>query len=311
MKLITESQIAKVTHWPLIIDALRAGHLLEPAKLGDTLLSEGDRKMLVRSAWVPGVGAGVKAVTVFPDNPARSPSLPSVQGQVLLFDRETGAIAASLPGEPITQWKTAGDSALGSQLLSRPDSRVMLMIGAGAMAEPLIRAHLSVRPAIASVLLFNRSAPRVGELARRLTDLAPQVSVVTDLAQAVARADIVCCATLSVDPLIEGRWLKPGTHVDLVGAYTPQMREADDAVLQRSRVFVDSFETTVGHIGEIQIPLDSGALRLADIQGDLYALVQGRQARNHADEITVFKNGGGAHLDVIVASAIAAAATTD
>ncbi len=311
MKLIDEACIARVANWAMVIDALRAGHQREPARLGDTLLADGDRKLLVRSAWVPGIGAGVKAVTVFPDNPAARPALPSVQGQVLLFDDHSGAVAASLPGEPVTKWKTAGDSALGSMLLSSPDARILLMIGAGAMAEPLIRAHLSVRPGITKVLLFNRSADRVTALARRLDDLSQSVRVCADLPEAVAAADIVCCATLSAEPLIHGQWLKSGAHVDLVGAYTPQMREADDAVIQRGRIFVDSFETTVGHIGEIQIPLDSGVLAHDDIQGDFYALVQGRKARQSDDEITVFKNGGGAHLDVMVASAIAAAAGLD
>lgn len=304
MTTISDSTIARVATWPMIVRALHSGHLVDRAQLGDTLLTQGDCKMLVRSAWVPGIGSGVKAVTVYPDNPNRPAPLPSVQGQVLLFNKDTGSLAATLSGGPVTQWKTAADSALGSQLLSREDSQTLLMVGAGAMAEPLVRAHLSVRPGLKQVLLFNRSAGRVQALAQRLTDLPVSVTVVDELAPALERADIISCATLSVNPLIEGRFLRAGTHLDLVGAYTPEMREADDVVMQRGRIFVDSLDTTVGHIGEIQIPIDSGVLLIGEIQGDLYDLVQGRAGRAGPNDITVFKNGGGAHLDVMVAAAI-------
>tara|TARA_R110002049_G_scaffold71444_1_gene184035 strand:- start:255 stop:1190 length:936 start_codon:yes stop_codon:yes gene_type:complete len=308
MKMIDADQIAALTNWPMIVQALHDGHRGERAQLGDTLLGEGERKMLVRSAWVPGVGAGVKAVTVFPDNPSRTPALPSVQGQVLIFDPQTGAVAASLPGGPITHWKTAGDSALAASLLARENAAVFLMVGAGAMAEPLIRAHCSVRPGLQTVLIHNRNAQRAEQLAARLTDLGREVQVVTDLHTAVSQADIISTATLATEPFIEGRWLAPGVHLDLVGAYTPTMREADDETMRRGAVFVDSFDSTIEHIGEIRIPLQTGVLTRDDLQGDMYDLVQKRAGRRDADQITVFKNGGGAHLDVMVSAAIVAAA---
>lgn len=304
MRVITAEDIRRTATWPLVIDAMRSGHLRPKAKVGDTLIDSGEHKMLVRSGWIDGVAGGVKAVTVFPGN---QPPMPSVQGQVLLFDDETGAVSAVLDGTEITKWKTAGDSALGADLLARPDVQVMLMIGAGTMAEPLIRAHLNVRPSIRRVMIWNRTVARAGEVAGRLDDLGVQVEAVTDLDQALAKADLVSAATMTVEPIIRGGLLKPGCHVDLVGAFMPHMREADDEALMRGRLFVDSFDTTVHEIGELMIPLASGVIGEADVLGDLHALVDGRAGRQSADEITLFKNGGGAHLDIMTAHAIAGA----
>jgi ornithine cyclodeaminase len=302
MRIITAEEIRKTATWPLVIEALRSGHLRPKARTGDTLLESGDRKMLVRSGWIDGVAAGVKAVTVFPDN---QPPNPSVQGQVLLFDDETGAVSAILDGTEITKWKTAGDSALGADCLARPDVETMLMIGAGSMAEPLIRAHCSVRPSIRRVKIWNRTLARAEELAGRLGGLSASVEAVSDLDQSVPEADLVSSATMTIDPIINGALLKPGCHVDLVGAYTPDMREADDEALKRGRLFVDSFDTTVGEIGELVIPFAAGTISRQDVLGDLHALVAGEAARGTADEITLFKNGGGAHLDIMTAQAIA------
>lgn len=304
MRVITAEDIRKVATWPLVVEALRAGHLLPKAKVGDTLLESGGRKMLVRSGWIGGLAAGVKAVTVFPDN---QPPIPSVQGQVLLFDDETGAVSAILDGTEITRWKTAGDSALGADCLARPDAESMLMIGAGAMAEPLIRAHVSVRPSIRRIFIWNRTIERAAELAGRLDDLGRDIEAVRDLDAAVPDADMVSSATMSHVPLIKGARLKDGCHVDLVGAYTPVMREADDEVLKRGLLFVDSYDTTVGEIGELMIPLAAGTITRSDVLGDLHALVAGETGRRSAGEITVFKNGGGAHLDIMTANAIAGA----
>ncbi len=304
MRIITAEDIRRTATWPLVIEAMRAGHLRPKAKTGDTLLEAGNRKMLVRSGWIEGVAAGVKAVTVFPDN---QPPLPSVQGQVLLFDDETGAVSAVLDGTEITRWKTAGDSALGADCLARPDVETMLMVGAGAMAEPLIRAHLTVRPSIGRVTIWNRTPERADELAGRLGDLEAGVEVVADLDAALPEADLVSCATMTVDPIISGRFLKPGCHVDLVGAYTPEMREADDETLTRGRLFVDSYDTTVDEIGELIIAIAAGVITRDDVLGDLHALVEGRAGRQTAGEITLFKNGGGAHLDIMTAEAIAGA----
>lgn len=319
LNILDNETIARNTDWPLVVDALRKGHELPPAVVGDTLLQAPSNipegaKLLVRSAWIQGLGPGVKAVTVCPGNPARETPLPSVQGWVLLFDAEDGSPTALLDGVAITRWKTAGDSALGSQLLSREDADTLLMVGAGAQAEPLIRAHLSVRPALKRVLLWNRTPQRAQALAARLHDLAPDVisdvQCTDSLEEAVPQASIICTATMSDTPIIQGALLAPGTHLDLVGAYTPDMREADDQALQRGRIFVDSYDTTLEHIGELKDPLQRGVIKRESVLGDFHTLVSGVAGRQSPDDITVFKNGGGAHLDVMVAKAIADACHT-
>jgi ornithine cyclodeaminase len=304
MHIITGDDIRSVCTWPFAVEALRTGHKLKPAELSDSLVENEGRKMLVRTAWVPGLASGVKAVTIYPDNPQATPSLPSVQGQVLLFDEARGHVVAVLEGVDLTAWKTAGDSALGSSCLAREDAKTMLMVGAGSMARPLIEAHRSVRPSLDHVMIWNRSAPRAEELAASLGEAGVSAEVVPDLDAAVSRADLISTATMTKTPIIRGEALKPGVHLDLVGAFTPDMREADDVALKRGRLFVDSRATTIGHIGEIEIPLACGAIAREDILGDMHDLVQGKAGRGSPDDITVFKNGGGAHLDVMIAHAV-------
>ncbi len=307
MRIIAGKDIETVCSWPMIVEAMRDGHRREPAILRDSLLENGNRKMLVRTAWIAGLASGTKAVTIYPDNPTLDVPKPSVQGQVLLFDEASGHVEAVLEGVDLTGWKTAGDSALGADCLARKDICTMLMVGAGSMAGPLVEAHRSVRPSIETVIVWNRNAERGEALAGRLIEAGIDARYEADLDAAVPQADLLCSATMTQEPLIKGRLIKPGTHVDLVGAYTPAMREADDETLQRGDLFVDSFATTIGHIGEVTIPLESGAISRDNILGDLHALVQGKAGRTSDDAITVFKNGGGAHLDVMVAHAVARA----
>ncbi|MEM5472218.1 ornithine cyclodeaminase [Hoeflea sp. AS60] len=304
MRIVTGNDIRSVCSWPFAVEALRAGHMLAPAELRDSLVENSGRKMLVRTAWIAGLASGVKAVTIYPENPSQQPPRPSVQGQVLLFDEAGGHVVAVLEGVDLTAWKTGGDSALGSSCLSRPDVKTMLMVGAGSMARPLIDAHRSVRPSLDTVMIWNRNIARAEELAKALGADGITAKAVADLDDAVSRADLISSATMSLEPLIKGGALKKGAHVDLVGAYTPTMREADDAVLTRGRFFVDSYATTIGHIGEVMIPMASGVISRDDIQGDMHDLVQGKAGRQSDDEITVFKNGGGAHLDVMIAHAV-------
>ncbi len=309
MKIIDGETVRRVANYPLIIEAIRDGHRREKAVISDSLLASANRKLLVRSAWIAGLGIGVKAMSVYPDNPSRTPPIPSIQGQVLLYDDDTGSVTAVVDGEEVTKWKTASDSALGSDLLSRKDSETLLMIGAGTMAEPLIRGHVSVRPSLRKLMIWNRTASRAEALATSLADLGLDIRIAAELDDAVGSADIICSATMTQDPVISGRDLKPGCHVDLIGAYTPAMREADDQVLQRGRIFVDSYDSTIDHIGELKIPIAEGTITGDDVLGDFYALVSGRAGRLSDDDITVFKNGGGAHLDVMTSQAIASAVT--
>ncbi|MEP1210000.1 MAG: ornithine cyclodeaminase [Rhizobiaceae bacterium] len=304
---ITAEDIRTVANWPLVIEAIRAGHELPKADIGDTFVHARDNTMLVRSAYIDGLAAGVKAATVVPGNPNRTPPLPSIHAQIMLFDPDSGELAALVDGTEVTAWKTAGDSALGSALLSRKDSKNLLMVGAGSMAEPLIRAHIAARPSLEKVVIWNRTVHRAQSVAAGLADLLQSVSVVEDLDANVGLADIICCATMSNDPVLKGALVSPGAHVDLVGAYKADMREVDDDLHQCATWFVDSYDTTLDHIGEFTIPIAAGVIDREAAQGDLHTLVAGSAGRSSENQITVFKNGGGAHLDIMVSAALVAA----
>ncbi|MBP0617829.1 ornithine cyclodeaminase family protein [Jiella mangrovi] len=291
--------------WPMVVEALEAGHRLAAPQIGDLLIGSGENKMLNRAAWIDGLGIALKSVTVFPGNPRADPPRPSVQGSVLLFDPETGAPNAVVDGGLVTKWKTVGDSLLGAKLLASREPKTLLVCGAGNVAANLVAGYQAIFPSIGTILVWNRTTSRAEELVASFDDDAATVCVAADLAEAAAAADIVSTATMASDPFLKGAWLTPGTHVDLIGAYTPDMREADDAVMTGGEIFVDSKKTTIGHIGEIQIPLDAGTITQADILGDLSDIIMEKAGRSGPDAITVFKNGGGAHLDLMVADLIA------
>jgi len=286
--------------WPVLVEALRAGHLTPRPEISDQFLHRGVDTLLSRAAWIDGQGVAVKSVTVLPENPAKG--LPSVQGAMLLFNDASGAVEAVIDSTVVTKWKTVGDSLLGASLLARPDARRLLVVGAGAVAEGLITAYPAIFPGI-EIEIWNRNAEKAEALAAKY----PQVRAVPDLEAAVARADIISTATMAKAPVILGDWLRAGQHLDLIGAFTKDMRETDDRAMQRARVFVDSVETTIAHIGEIMMPLASGAIKRDDILGDLYDLAAGAAGRQSPDDITLYKNGGGAHLDLMTGKVILAA----
>jgi ornithine cyclodeaminase/alanine dehydrogenase-like protein (mu-crystallin family) len=304
VRVIDREQVDAALTWPALVDALDAGHRLGRGQTHDLLLEEGGNILLSRTAWKAGYGIGIKTVTGFFGNPARTPPRPSVQGVFVLFDHDDGRPLAVIDGAAITAWKTAADSALGSRYLSRPDARCLLMVGAGALAKPLIQAHLSVRPRLEKVLVWNRTPSRAQALAAELQADGVAAEVAADLAAAVGAADIVSAATRTEEPLIRGVWLQPGVHLDLVGAFTASMREADDTALRRGRIFVDARETTIDHIGELKVPIERGVIGKDAVLADLYDLAGGFAWRRSPDDITVFKNGGGAHLDLMTAIAI-------
>lgn len=294
---LTREMIEPHLDWLALTEALADGHRRPSPQVEDVLMGRGDDRLLSRAAWIDGLGVGVKSVTVFPENAAQG--RPSVQGAMLVFDDHTGAIRAVIDNALITRWKTAGDSLLGARLLARGDARRLLIVGAGAVAASLIDAYGALIPDLEVTVWARRS-----DAAQALADRYPGTRVARDLEAAVAEADIVSTCTMARTPVIRGDWLRPGQHLDLIGAYTPDMREADDRALQRARVFVDARATTIGHIGELMIPLASGAIAESDVLGDLRDLVAGRAGRGSQDEITLFKNGGGAHLDLMTAGVI-------
>jgi ornithine cyclodeaminase len=258
-----------------------------------------DATLLLMPAWQVGRHIGVKVVTVFPGNAAKS--LPAIMGQYLLSDARTGAPIALIDGQSITVRRTACASALASRYLSRPDARSMVMIGTGALAPHMIGAHAAVRP-IRDVAIWGRDPDKARALARSLAGRPYAVRAVDDLAAAIGEADIVSAATLATEPLVRGKWLKPGTHVDLVGAYTPERRESDDETVRRARVYVDTCAGATKEGGDVVQPLRNGVLKPEDIVADLFELTRGeKKGRGGPDEITLFKSVGTALEDLAAA----------
>jgi ornithine cyclodeaminase len=287
----------KHLNWGALCDALEAGHRLPRAEIGDTFLYRGKDTLLTRSAWIDGLGLLVKAATVFPGNVALGK--PSINGAVTLYSDAEGELEAVVDFHLVTKWKTAGDSLLSTKKLARPDSRNILLIGAGAVARSMVEAYASTIPN-ARFTVWNRSPGA----ARAMAESLPMVRATEDLEAAVKEADIIATCTMSLAPVLQGEWLRPGTHIDLIGAYRPDMREADDEVLRRARIFVDSRATTIHHIGELKDPIDRGVITEADINADFYDMETGVYRRHSEDEITLAKNGGGAHLDLMTAAYI-------
>jgi ornithine cyclodeaminase len=289
---IVPKEAEALLSWQGLLQALEAGHRLPLSDIKDMFLYRDKDTILNRGAWIDGLGALVKAATVFPGNAARG--LPTIHGVVSLFDDVTGDLDAILDFHLVTKWKTAGDSLLSASRLARKDAREFLLVGAGAVARSMVEAYASVFPE-ARFTVWSRT---------RESAEAMGLPVADDLEAAVRKAEVICSATMATEPLIKGDWLQPGQHIDLIGAYKPGMREVDDNAMARARVFVDSRATTLHHIGELIDPIASGAITEADVVADFYddpALY----ARRSADEITLAKNGGGAHLDLMTASYIA------
>ena len=303
MRIISAEEVDRLLDFPALIKALAdafRGGVEAPVRHHHTVARPqgADSTMLLMPAWsdfgrgdIAGNGfMGVKIVTVSPDNNAAG--LPAVMGVYLLSDGTTGEPLALIDGQKLTLWRTAAASALAASYLASESASRLVMIGAGKLSPYLIRAHASVRP-ISHVSIWNRSAENAHRLANELADDAFDVTVCTDRAQAIADADIVSAATISSEPLVEGRWLKPGTHLDLVGAYAPHLRESDDEAVRRATLFVDTFGGALKEGGDLVQPLEAGLITRADVVADLSMLCGGEHAgRSGNDEITLFKSTG-------------------
>lgn len=276
--------------WIALTDALDAGHRLPKASIDDILLYRDPDTLLNRAAWIDGMGLAVKSATVFPGNPKQGK--PMVNGAVTLFDDKTGELEALIDFHLVTKWKTAGDSLCAARKLARPDSQNILIVGAGTVGHSLRAAYAAAFPD-ARFTVWNRTMASAEKMASEY----PGMKVADDLETAVRQADIVTSATMSSEPLLRGEWFQPGQHIDVIGAYRPDMREVDDTALTRARLFVDSFDTTLDHIGELKTPLASGVIDRQDVLADFYD--PQNFARHSDNEITLFKNGGGAHLDLM------------
>ena len=307
MRMITAEQIRAALPWPDLIDALGAAFVKgceSPLRHVHSVAvpGEADATLLLMSAWSPGAGMGVKLVSVTPGNAARA--LPAVNAIYVLFDGRTGVPMAVLDGEELTARRTAAASALAAQYLARPDASRLLVVGAGRIAAELPHAHGAVR-ALDDVAIWARDAHKAQLLAARLAEQGLPARAVTDLAAAAREADILSTATLSVEPILRGEWLKPGAHLDLVGAFRKDMRETDDAAIARATLFADTRAGVLAEGGDIVQAVRSGAIGPDPLAADLADLCAGRHAgRSHEGEITLFKSVGAAIEDLAAAELV-------
>ena len=306
------ARIEAALPWPTMVQTLReafASAVEAPARHHHSVPRPGMAKpadLLLMPAWRPGAATGIKIVHVASGNEQHG--LASIQGVYLLFDGPTGTPRAVLDGTTLTLRRTAGASALAASFLAREDIRSHLVVGAGALCPNFVHAHRAVRPSLAEVLIWNRTPAKARAVATSLRDQDIDARAVDDLDRAVGCADLISVATNATSPLIRGRDVQPGTHVDLVGAYTRTMRESDDALIAAASVFVDTREGALAEAGDLLQAIDSGAFAAASIRGDLAGLVQGRIAgRRTGDEITLFKSVGAALEDLAAAEAVVAA----
>lgn len=259
-----------------------------------------DSTLLLMPAWNPSKVSGVKIVTVSPENGQFN--LPSIQGTYIYFDAVKGTIKAILEAKSLTVKRTAAASALASSYLSKKDSSSLLMIGTGALSINLIKAHASVRP-IKQVYIWGRDSEKAVSLCNQLKNEEFKCFPIKTIAERIGEVDIISSATLSKTPLVLGSYLKPGQHIDLVGAYKKDMREADDNVIIKSSIFVDTYEGGLKESGDIVIPLQNNTLKKEDIKADLFELCSNtKEGRSNTNEITVFKSVGYALEDLVAAS---------
>lgn len=315
MRMISAADVDRVLDFAALVETLRTAfrdgavqpvrhhHTIErPDGAASTLLLMPAWNDLVRAGTSDGGHVGVKIVTVSPDNNAIGK--PAVMGLYLLLDARTGEPQALIDGPRLTQWRTACASALAATYLAREDASKLLIIGAGALSRFLANAHSAVRP-ISEVRIWNRTASNAEAAAADLRRSGLNASVAADLDEALGWADIVSAATISSQPLVKGALLSPGAHVDLVGGFTPTMREADDETIRRARVYVDTRVGATKEAGDIVQPLASGVLTSDAIVADLHELARGEKpGRGAPDEITLFKSVGAALEDLAAGIAV-------
>jgi ornithine cyclodeaminase/alanine dehydrogenase-like protein (mu-crystallin family) len=316
MRIVTAAEIDSALSYPALVDVLAQAFLtgaIAPPRHHHTMKLPGgapDATLLLMPAWTasaPGAETagrylGLKTVSVFPGNGARG--LPAVQGAYLLMSAETGEPLALIDAPRLTAWRTAAASALAARHLARPDASRLAVVGAGALGPFLVRAHASVRP-IRKVEVWNRTRAAAERMVASLANTGLEVAVAGDLEDAVRRADIVSTATLSPIPLVHGAWLAQGTHLDCVGAFKPDMRETDDEVVRRARIWVDTYAGGLAEAGDIVMPLAAGVITREKIEGELADLVRtGPAVPRASSDITMFKSVGASIEDLAAAIAV-------
>ncbi len=302
MQVVSAAEVERYLTWEGLIKRLHAtfvnGVESPPRHHHAMHRPDGEATMLLMPAWEAAGYIGVKMVNVFPQNAQHN--LPAISGLYLLSEGKHGQPLACIDGSELTRRRTAAASALAAQVLANETAETLLVVGTGKLAPMVIEAHASVRP-IKRVLVWGRNAKKATAIAETYADRF-DTQAVGDLQDAVAQADIISCVTLSTTPLIKGEWLTPGTHVDLIGAFRPQMRETDAECLRRADVFVDTYAGAKGEAGDILQAIEEGALRFEDIKADLAEVLMGaKPGRTAEDTITLFKSVGASLEDLAAA----------
>jgi len=302
MRVISAKEVAGALAWPALIeriaDTFRQGVEAPPRHHHAMHRPDGEATMLIMPAWETAGYIGMKMVNVFPQN--ANAGLPAISGLYILCEGQHGTPLACIDGAALTSRRTAAASALAARELSRHDASSLLMVGTGKLAPMLIEAHAAVRP-IRKVRIWGRNPDKAAALAERFRDRFDCESV-TSLEIAVPDADIISCATLSTEPLIRGEWLQPGSHLDLVGAFRPTMRETDGQCLVRSEVFVDTYAGAMGEAGDLLQAISESAFSETDVRAELAELLRGsKPGRTNPQAITLFKSVGASLEDLAAA----------
>lgn len=302
MQVISAGTVAEALAWPALINRIGQtfidGIEAPPRHHHSMHRHDGEATMLLMPAWQSDGYIGVKIVNVFPQNADKG--LPAISGLYLLSDGNTGQPLACIDGSELTRRRTAAASALAARELARKDASTLVIVGTGKLAPMLIEAHASVRP-IRKVAIWGRNAQKARAVADAYQDRF-EVEVITGLEDSVREADIVSCATLSTEALVKGDWLKSGTHLDLVGAFKPTMRECDGLAVTRAEVFVDTYAGAKGEAGDLLQARDEGYFVYDNIRADLADLLRKeRPGRGSDDDITLFKSVGASLEDLAAA----------
>jgi alanine dehydrogenase len=301
---VSAAELERLLDYPSLVDALAAGFAADwtvPVRhhYSIPMPNEPEQTLLLMPAWEAGQAIGMKLATITPGNGPRG--LPAVNAVYLLVDGPTGQPRALIEGATLTVRRTAAASALAARYLVRTDASRMLMVGAGALSRPLIEAHCSQR-SIKRVQLWARDTQKRDTRVKELAALGLPVEPADDLERSAREADLISCATLSKEPLIRGAWLKSGSHLDLVGAFTPEMRESDDTAVGRASLFCDTRAGALKEGGDLVIPLKAGLITKAAVKADLADLTRGKhKGRMSEDEVTLFKSVGTAIEDFAAA----------
>ena len=307
MKVYDRKDVASSLQYGILIEALReafSSKITAPERVQHTIENKNgsDATLLLMPAWKMGEHIGIKIVSVFPENTTQNMS--AVHANYFLMNANNGKPIAIMDGTELTLRRTACASALAADYLAKKNADTLLMVGTGNLAPHMIKAHCVVRD-YSRILIWGRNEEKAERLALSLDIKDKEIVAKKDLKEASNVADVISCATLSQRPLIMGDWIKPGQHLDLVGAFTPDMAEADSKAIAMSKIVVDTYEGALSESGELINALKEGRIEKKHILSDLRQLVmEEKNIRNDSNDITLFKSVGTALEDLAAAELV-------